>query len=120
MRKNSIKNTRINSQVQRVLAEVIRGEIKDPRIHLMTSVIDVFVAPDLKTCKVWISVLGSQKEKEDTLLGLNNAKGFIKNKIAKELNMRNTPHIEFILDTSIEYGATMSKMIDDISKKESE
>ena len=51
MRKNSVKNSRINGEVQRVLAEVIRGEIKDPRIAPMTSVVDVEVAPDLKTCR---------------------------------------------------------------------
>ena len=58
MRKNSIKNTRINAQVQQVLAETIRGEIKDPRIAPLTSVVAVEVAPDLKTCRAWISVLG--------------------------------------------------------------
>ena len=56
MRKNSMKNTRINGEVQRVLAEIIRGGIKDPRISPLTSVLSVEVAPDLKTCKAWISV----------------------------------------------------------------
>ena len=61
MRKNSIKNTRINGEVLKELANIIRGEIKDPRIHPMTSVVAVEVAPDLKTCKAWISVLGDEK-----------------------------------------------------------
>ena len=60
MRKNSIKNTRINAEVQKELSNIIRGEIKDPRIHPMTSVMAVEVAPDLKTCKAFISVLGSE------------------------------------------------------------
>ena len=60
MRKNSIKNTRINGEVQKELSSIIRGEIKDPRIHPMTSVMAVEVAPDLKTCKAYISVLGNQ------------------------------------------------------------
>ena len=60
MRKNSVKNTRINGEVQRSLAEIIRSEIKDPRINPMTSVVSVEVAPDLKTCKAWISVLGDE------------------------------------------------------------
>ena len=67
MRKNSIKNTRINAQVQQVLAETIRGEIKDPRIAPLTSVVAVEVAPDLKTCRAWISVLGDEKAQADTL-----------------------------------------------------
>ena len=70
MRKNSVKNSRINGEVQRVLAEVIRGEIKDPRIAPMTSVVDVEVAPDLKTCRAYISVLGSEEEAAATLEGL--------------------------------------------------
>ena len=63
MRKNSIKNTRINAQVQQVLAETIRGEIKDPRIAPFTSVVAVEVAPDLKTCRAWISVLGMRRHR---------------------------------------------------------
>ena len=76
MRKNSVKNTRINNEVQKVLAETIRGEIKDPRIAPLTSVVAVEVAPDLKTCKAWISVLGDKKAQDDTLAGLKSASGF--------------------------------------------
>ena len=70
MRKNSVKNTRINGEVQRELAEIIRGGIKDPRIAPMTSVVAVEVAPDLKTCMSWVSVLGDEKAQADTLAGL--------------------------------------------------
>ena len=84
MRKNSVKNSRINGEVQRVLAEVIRGEIKDPRIAPMTSVVDVEVAPDLKTCRAYISVLGSEEEAAATLEGLKSAEGFIRGRLAKE------------------------------------
>ncbi len=114
MRKNSVKNTRINGEVQRVLAEVIRSEIKDPRVGIMTSVTDVIVAPDLKTCKAYISVLGDEQAGEATLEGLRRAEGFIRSRLAKTINLRNTPEIEFILDTSIQYGAHMSKMIDNL------
>ena len=86
MRKNSIKNTRINGEVQRVLAETIRGEIKDPRISPWTSVVAVEVAPDLKSCKAWISVLGDDEAKENTLQGLRSAEGFIKRPLAKTIN----------------------------------
>lgn len=117
MRKNSVKNTRINGEVQRVLAETIRGEIKDPRINPFTSVIAVEVAPDLKTCKVWISVLGDDKSGTDTIAGLKSASGFIKSQLARKINLRNTPEIQFILDQSIAYGVNMSKMIDDVNRK---
>ena len=70
MRKNSIKNTRVNAEVQHELSNIIRGEIKDPRINPMTSVVAVEVAPDLKSCKAYISVLGDEKSQADTLAGL--------------------------------------------------
>ena len=117
MRKNSIKNTRINEEVMRELAKIIREEIKDPRIHPMTSIASVEVAPDLKTCKAFISVLGDEKAQEDTLKGLQSAEGYIRRELARTINMRNTPEITFILDQSIEYGVNMSKMIDDLTKK---
>ena len=117
MKKNSIKNTRINGEVQRELSNIIRGSIKDPRIHPMTSVVAVEVSPDLKLCKAWISVLGNEKEAEDTIEGLKRAEGFIRNQLAKTINLRNTPEIHFLLDQSIAYGVTMSKLIDDVNKK---
>ena len=118
MRKNSIKNTRINGEVQKELSSIIRGEIKDPRIHPMTSVMAVEVAPDLKTCKAYISVLGNQEAKEATIRGLNSAEGYIRRQLARNLNLRNTPEIRFILDESIEYGVNMSKLIDEVAKRD--
>lgn len=114
MRKNSIKNTRINGEVQRVLAEIIRGEIKDPRISPLTSVVAVEVAPDLKSCKAWISVLGDETAQQNTLRGLRSAEGFIKRKLAAIINLRNTPDITFVADQSIEYGVNMSHRIDQV------
>ncbi len=93
---------------------IIRQEIKDPRIHMMTSVTGVEVAPDLKTCKAFISVLGSDQEKKDTLEGLKNAEGYARRMLAKRLNLRHTPEIRFILDQSIEYGVNMSRLIDQV------
>ena len=118
MRKNSIKNTRINGEVQKELSTLIRVEIKDPRIHPMTSVTAVEVAPDLKTCRAYISVLGSGEAKKATMDGLNSAEGYIRRLLAKNLNLRNTPEIRFILDESIEYGVNMSKLIDDVARKD--
>lgn len=114
MRKNSVKNTRINGEVQRVLAEIIRGEIKDPRISPWTSVVTVEVAPDLKSCKAWISVLGDEEARTNTLLGLKSAEGFIRRQLAKTINLRNTPDITFVMDQSIEYGVNMSHRIDEV------
>ena len=118
MRKNSIKNTRINVEVQRELSNIIRGGIKDPRVAPMTSVVAVEVAPDLKTCKAYVSVFGDEKAQADTVKGLQSAEGFIRRELARNLNMRNTPQITFVLDQSIAYGVAMSKKIDDVIKNE--
>ena len=116
MRKNSIKNTRVNAEVQHELSNIIRGEIKDPRINPLTSVVAVEVAPDLKSCKAYISVLGDEKSQADTLAGLKSAEGYIRGQLARTINLRNTPEVRFILDQSIEYGVNMSKLIDDVNK----
>ena len=118
MRKNSIKNTRINGEVQKELSTIIREEIKDPRIHPMTSVVAVEVAPDLKTCKAYISVMGTREQKENTIRGLTSAVGYIRRQLAANLNLRNTPELRFILDESIEYGVNMSKLIDEVTRKD--
>ena len=108
MRKNSIKNTRVNAEVQRELSTILRGGIKDPRVAPMTSVVAVEVAPDLKTCKAYISVLGDEKAQADTLKGLQSAEGYIRRELAHTL--------KFVLDQSIEYGVRMSKKIDDVTR----
>ena len=116
MRKNSIKNTRVNTEVQRELSNIIRGGIKDPRVAPMTSVVSVEVAPDLKTCKAYISVLGDEEAQQNTVKGLQSAEGYIRRELAHTLNMRNTPEIKFVLDQSIEYGVMMSKKISEVTK----
>lgn len=118
MRKNSIKNTRINGEVQRELANIIRAGIKDPRINPLTSVVAVEVAPDLKTCKAFISVLGDAEAQKSTLEGLKSAEGYIRRELARTVNLRNTPQIRFVLDQSIEYGVNMSRMIDQVTQME--
>lgn len=116
MRKNSVKNTRINGEVLKELSNIIRNDIKDPRINPMTSVVSVDVAPDLKTCKAYISVLGDGKSQQDTITGLKSAEGYIRRQLAKTVNLRNTPEIRFILDQSIEYAVNMSKLIDEVTE----
>ena len=118
MRKNSIKNTRINGEVQKELSMIIHGGLKDPRIHPMTSVTGVSVAPDLKTCKAYISVLGDEQAQKDTLEGLRSAEGYIRRELARTVNLRNTPQITFISDQSIEYAIQMSKLIDEVAEKD--
>ena len=103
-------------EVQRELSEIIRSGIKDPRIHPMTSVVAVEVTPDLKYCKAYISVLGSDEAAKAVVEGLRSAVGYIRKELARRVNLRNTPEIKFILDQSIEYGVNMSRLIDDVTK----
>lgn len=119
MRKNSPKNLRINEEVARELSGIIR-ELKDPRIGMMTSVMDAYVATDLKTCKVYISILGNEKTQKETMQGLESAKGYIRHELAVRMNMRNTPELTFIQDRSIERGVEMSKLIDEVMEKDEE
>ena len=102
MRKNSVKNIRINGEVQKALSEIIRSEVS--------------VTPDLKICKAYISVLADEEQEKDTIRGLKSAEGFIRTQLAKKVNLRNTPQIFFVLDQSIEYGVRMSKLIDEVTK----
>ncbi|MCM1157616.1 MAG: 30S ribosome-binding factor RbfA [Bacteroidales bacterium] len=118
MRRTSIKNTRINGEVQKELSRIISREIKDPRIHPMTSVTQVSVTPDLKECKAYISVLGDEQVKADTIEGLKSATGYIRRELAQSINLRNTPEITFYLDQSIEYAINMSKKIDDVMSRQ--
>ena len=113
MRKNSIKNIRLNSEVQKELSQIIR-DVKDPRVSPWTSVLEVYVAPDLKTCKVWISVLGSEEDRDNTIRGLQSAAGYIRHELAVRMNLRNTPELTFISDTTTEYGVDMIHKIDEV------
>ena len=115
MKKRSIKMTRINEEVLRELSNILRGEIKDPRISPMCSVVAVEVAPDLKSAKAYISVLGDEAAQTSTMEGLKSSAGFIRRKLEENVNLRNTPEMTFILDQSIEYGVRMSRMIDEVA-----
>ena len=113
---NFFIDTKNIEKVLKELSNIIRSEIKDPRINPMTSVVAVEVAPDLKTCKAYISVLGDEKSQKDTITGLKSAEGYIRRQLARTVNLRNTPEIRFILDQSIEYGINMSKLIDEVTE----
>ncbi len=114
MSHKSVKSTRLNMEVYKALSNIIRSELKDPRIHPMTSVVKVDVAADLKTAKAYISVLGTEEEGRETMEGLKSSSGFIRHALAKNLNLRNTPEIEYIYDDSIAYGVRMSKLINEV------
>lgn len=108
--------TRINDELQKELSNIIRMDVKDPRICTMTSVLRVETTQDLKFCKVYISVLGNDEDKENVMKGLKNASGFIRHLIAERINLRITPQLIFKLDDSVEYAVRMNKLIDEVTK----
>lgn len=118
MKKNSVKNIRVNSEVMREMSMIIREDLKDPRIHPMTSVMAVEVTPDLKYAKIFVSVMGDEEAKKKTMEGLRKSASFARHQLAKRMNLRNTPEITFVLDHSIEYGVEMSKRIDEVNRHE--
>jgi ribosome-binding factor A len=109
---------RINDEIARVSAEVIRSELSDPRIGSVVSVIRAETTQDLKHCKIWVSIFGDENEKSGTMEALDRATGFIRKRIAETINLRQTPEIKFIYDDSIERGMRMRKLIDEVNKGE--
>ena len=118
MKKNSIPPPRPPGAAPPALRPPPAHAIKDPRINPMTSVISVEVTPDLKFAKVFVSVLGNDEDRETTHQGLLSASSHIRSQLAKQLNLRNTPELTFVMDDSIEYGIKMSKRIDELKKEE--
>ena len=115
MRKPNTRMIRINDELARELANIIRTEVKDPRVNSMTSVIKVETTADLKYCKVFVSVLGNDEDKANVMKGLKNASGFMRHLLAERVNLRNTPELIFKLDDSVEYAIKMDKLIREIS-----
>jgi len=108
---------RVNDEIKKEVSEIIRSELKDPRVCTITSVLKTETTSDLKYCKIFVSILGDDNKKKEALEGLKNASGFIRKKIAERINLRNTPEIKFVLDDSLEYSFKISKIIDDINNK---
>jgi len=119
---SSTKNRmfRINDEILREVANIIRLEIKDPRVGSMTTVVKVDTTNDLKQCKIYVSILGEKEQKEEVMEGLTNASGFIRKQLAERINLRNTPEIKFILDESLEYSIKISKLINEVNKPDKE
>lgn len=109
---------RVGEQMKEEIAGLIR-DLKDPRIGF-ASIVQVEVSNDLSLAKVYVSVLGDDEAKKDTLKGLQSATGFVRTELARRLQLRYTPQLQFLLDTSIEHGARISKLLNEVNKQEGE
>lgn len=116
--KKVIKETRINDAMQREISRIIRTEVKDPRIPEMTSVTRAEVTGDLSYATIHISILGDEDVKNEAIRALKKAAPFIRSQVAKGLNLRHTPEMNFVLDDAIEYGVNMISKINSIIKEE--
>jgi len=113
---NNTRLTRINDEIRNEAASIIRGELADPRIPPVVSVTKVDTTRDLKFCKLYISVPGGEEDRTRALEGIKSANGCIRRLLAERLNLRQTPELTFISDDSLEYGARMSKLIDEVNQ----
>jgi ribosome-binding factor A len=118
MKKTSNRMIRINDEIQKEISQIIRSDLKDPRVGVITSVLKVDTTNDLKYCKVFVSVLGDDDKKAEVLEVLKKASGFIRSLIANRINLRVTPELTFILDDSLEYSFKIDKIIRDINKEQ--
>lgn len=114
---NNVRVHRVAEQIKKEVSQLIQNEIKDPRIGFIT-VTDVEVTGDLQQATIYISILGSEAQKRDSLLGLGKAEGFIRREIGKRIRLRHTPEISFSFDSSIEYGSKIEKLLSDIKAEE--
>lgn len=113
---NDKRVSRISEEVKKVVSELIYNGLKDPRVNSLTTVTKVEVTRDLRYAKIYVSVFGDKEEKENTIKGLESAKGFIRKEISGKIDLRYTPEPIFVLDESIEHGIYMSKLIEDVNK----
>ncbi|RFA37748.1 ribosome-binding factor A [Virgibacillus dokdonensis] len=109
-----LRANRVGEQMKKELGEILTRKIKDPRVGFVT-VTDVEVTGDLQQAKVFISVLGNDKQKKDTLLGLAKAKGFIRSEIGKRIRLRKTPELMFEFDEAYEYGNRIETILKDLN-----
>ncbi len=109
---------RVAEQIKKDIGGIINYEIKDPGVARITSVTDVSLSRDLRYAAVYVSIYGSDQEKQETLQALNRAAGFIRSEIGKRIRLRHTPEINFRLDNSIEYGAYIEKVIKSLKEED--
>ena len=116
MHKNRI--SRVNDEIMREIAGIIRGELKDPRISSLVTVTKAETTTDLSNCKVYVSIMGDAEQKAEVLNGIKHAGGFIRKLIAERINLRNTPFLEFVLDDSLDYSMKISRLLDEVNRND--
>ncbi|MBA4602088.1 30S ribosome-binding factor RbfA [Thermoactinomyces mirandus] len=114
-----IRVSRVGEQIKKVLSRIIQQEIKDPRIGFVT-VTGVEMSGDLQIAKVYVSILGSSEQKQQTWQGLEKAKGFIRSELGHRIQLRHVPELIFVADQSLEYSENINRLLHDVHKQEKE
>lgn len=109
---------KVSEQIKKEVSGIISEELKDPRLGFIT-ITSVEVTNDLRIARVYFSVYGDEEQKNETLEGLQKATGFVRKEIGKRIKLRYTPEIEFIMDSSIEHGARISKLLAEVRNNSS-
>lgn len=110
-----VRTGRVSEQIKKELSQILQTDFKDPRIGFLT-ITGVDVTNDLSQAKVFLSVMGNEEQKKESLKALERGKGFIRSELSKRIRLRIVPEIVFVFDASIEYGARIDKLIHDINK----
>ncbi|HHY81069.1 MAG TPA: 30S ribosome-binding factor RbfA [Clostridiales bacterium] len=106
---------RISEEIRKEISDIIRYDVKDPRISEMSSVVKVEVTGDLRYAKIYISVLGNEEDRKNTLEGLKKASGFIRRELGNRMDIRYIPELQFVSDHSIEYSVEISRKINELN-----
>lgn len=110
---------RVGEEMREILARLLRDEVKDPRIGF-ASIVKVEVSNDISHAKIYISVLGNDQQKKDSLKGLSSATGFLRSEVARRLQLRYTPELHFVLDDSIAHGQRIAQLLVEVQKEQKE
>ena len=111
----SRRTERLNKVIKQEISDLLEREIDDPRLNNLISVTEVSISPDFKNAKVFVSVLGNEKDKTDMLTGFNAASGFLRRKLSSRLRLKRAPHVSFHCDDSIERGARVSNLFEQVN-----
>ena len=114
------RSARVGDEMQRVISGILREEVRDPRIPLMTSVLEVKMSHDLTHATVYLSILGNDREKDECRAAIQSASGFIRREVCKRVKLRTAPEIHYVFDESIEKGLNLMSLIDKTVREDRE
>jgi ribosome-binding factor A len=112
------RSSRISEEIKKEISDIIRNELKDPRIPSMVSLTNVKVTRDMRHAKIYVSIFGSDEERNNAIKALKKAVGFIRREVGHRIKIRYTPEMEFLLDNSIEEGFYLTNLIDKTVKED--